>query len=112
MPPCWIFGIRSVVLALWRGFVWRLATLRPSTTTAAVASGDIRSQALPCLRDDFLKPCGLRTTRSTVPRLPASLPTSTTTVSPLRISGTLVARGWRLVGGHHSTSGASETIFM
>ena len=35
---------------------------------------------------------GARMTRSTLPRLPASLPASTTTVSPLRISGTFVAR--------------------
>src|SRR5215210_2816988 len=27
MPPCWTFGIRSVAPALWRGFVWRFATL-------------------------------------------------------------------------------------
>ena len=66
-----------------------------------------RSRAGTCCR-----PTGAgsrRMTRSTLPVLPASLPASTTTVSPLRISGTLVARVGR---GHHSTSGASETIFM
>ena len=51
-------------------------------------------------------------TRSTVPRLPASLPASTTTVSPLRISGTFGRRGDGGADGHHSTSGASDTIFM
>src|SRR6266545_2417953 len=34
MSPCWIFGIRSVELDVWRGFVCRLAMFRPSTTTA------------------------------------------------------------------------------
>ena len=33
MPPCWIFGARSVRPCVWRGLVWRLAMLRPSTTT-------------------------------------------------------------------------------
>ena len=35
-----------------------------------------------------------RITRSTVPRLPASLPDRSTTVSPFRISGTFVAWPW------------------
>src|SRR6185369_14142292 len=33
MPPCWILGARSVRPCVWRGLVWRLAMLRPSTTT-------------------------------------------------------------------------------
>jgi hypothetical protein len=39
--------------------------------------------------------------RATLPVLPLSLPLMTTTVSPLRMTR-----------GHHSTSGASEMIFM
>ena len=60
----------------------------------------------------FFQPCRLVTTRWTVPRLPASLPVSTSTSSPLRMSGTRVRAVGRGGGRHHSTSGASETIFM
>src|SRR3972149_6883376 len=70
MPPCWTRGARSLRPWRERGLVCRLAMLRPSTTRR---SG--------------------RTMRSTVPRLPESFPVSTTTSSPLRISGTLVTRG-------------------
>ena len=62
-----------------RGRWWRLAMLMPGTTTP-----------MPCL---------MRSTRSTVPRFPRSLPASTSTVSPFFTF-------------MHSTSGASEMIFM
>ena len=46
------------------------------------------------------RPRLVRSTRSTVPRFPRSLPASTSTVSPFLT----------FIG--YSTSGASETIFM
>src|SRR5918999_3666783 len=55
IPPCWV-RCRE------RG--WRLAMLMPGTTTP--------------------RPRFVRSTRSTVPRLPRSLPARTSTVSPLR----------------------------
>ena len=37
MPPCWIFGIDRSTWPDWRGFVWRLAMLTPSTTSLDAA---------------------------------------------------------------------------
>src|SRR5665647_3906658 len=76
MPPCCICGTRSFWFIRGRGFVCRLATFRPWTTTR---------YGVPVLSG--------RSTRSTIPRLPASLPPSTRIVSPLRISETFVTRG-------------------
>src|SRR5664279_802362 len=76
MPPCCICGTRSFWFIRGRGFVCRLATFRPWTTTR---------YGVPVLSG--------RSTRSTTPRLPASLPPSTRIVSPLRISETFVTRG-------------------
>src|SRR5688500_4290516 len=87
MPPCWILGMRSVELDVWRALVCRLAMFRPSTTTLTPPA------VVP--RRNMLRPRGAgwrRMTRSTVPCLPASRPESTTTVSPLRISGTFGLR--------------------
>ena len=53
----------------------------------------------------------LGSTRSTRPVLPRSLPEITFTWSPERIFS-VRALAPRLPRGHHSTSGASETIFM
>ena len=50
MPPCWIFGMRSLVPCVWRGLVWRLAMLRPSTTTATPPAATSGRQMLPCRR--------------------------------------------------------------
>ena len=46
MPPCCIFGTRSLVPADWRGLVWRLAMLRPSTTTLTPPAGEPRRKTL------------------------------------------------------------------
>src|SRR5436190_7461692 len=92
MPPCWILGTRSLVPADWRGFVWRFAMLSPSTTTLTPPAADPRRKTLLAELGEAWR----RITRSTVPRLPASLPASTTTVSPVRISGTFGVRGWRV----------------
>ncbi len=93
---------------VWRGLVCRLAMLSPSTTTWTPPAPEPRRKTLRAALGAAVR----RITRSTVPRLPASLPARTTTVSPLRISGTLGRRGSADPDGHHSTSGASETIFM
>ena len=45
MPPCWICGTRSLVPAVWRGLVWRLAMLRPSTTTLTPAGRGAATEA-------------------------------------------------------------------
>src|SRR5439155_18725080 len=95
IPPCWILGVRSVRPCVWRGLVWRLAMLRPSTTTdtGRVEAGFQKPRRerwlLPPLSGaTWLSAAELVTTRSTTPCLPASLPVSRSTVSPLRISGT------------------------
>ena len=108
MPPWWIFGVRSLAPADWRGLVCRLAMLMPSMTTLTPPAGELRRKTL----RDPLGDASRRITWSTTPRLPASLPASTTTVSPLRISGTLGLARCGGSDGHHSTSGASDTIFM
>src|ERR1035437_97572 len=82
MPPCCISGARSFCI-FWRGLVWRLAIFTPAITTE-IGRLDARRQYPPTLSAD----ARLRRTRSTLPRLPASLPCSTTTVSPVLISGT------------------------
>src|SRR5450756_1667318 len=76
MPPCCICGTRSFWFMRGRGFVCRFEMFSPWTTTR---------YGVPSFSG--------RSTRSTVPRFPASLPPSTRIVSPLRISGTLVTRG-------------------
>src|ERR1035437_2137536 len=85
MPPCW-----AMLWVFWlmcgRAFWWRLAMLTPEMT---IASGRLEAPrhtpAALSLDSRF------RRTLSTLPRLPASLPCRTTTVSPVRISGTLLA---------------------
>ena len=111
MPPGWIWGICGLAAVRWRGLVWRLAMLMPSTTTehAAVAPRPGRARRAPC---PSVQPWRVRMTCSTLPRLPASLPVSTRTWSPLRISGLLGRADCHGRSGHHSTSGASDTIFM
>ena len=64
IPPWVTFGVRSFVLELWRGFVWRFAMLMPSTTTAVAgerrhrrpAAAELRPRLLLALlvRDDAL----------------------------------------------------------
>jgi hypothetical protein len=61
-----------------------LRDVDPSTTTLTPPADDPRRKMLRVPPGEGSR----RMTRSTVPRLPASLPASTTTVSPLRISGT------------------------
>src|SRR6266540_2858588 len=90
MPPCCTRGIRSDVELEARGLVWRLATFRPSTMTDTPDKGLTCRHVPPPRVLSLAMPCGLRMTRSTTPRLPASLPASTRTVSPFRTSGTLV----------------------
>src|SRR5450759_845310 len=85
MPPCcamlWV-----VWLMRGRAFWWRLAMFTPEIR---IASGrlEVPRQAPAALSLDSR----FRRTLSTLPRLPASLPCKTTTVSPVRISGTLLA---------------------
>ena len=91
MPPCCIFGTRSFVPA-------RLARLGVALGDVEALDDDARRHRPTEPRRKTLRAelgAGWRRmTRSTVPRLPASLPARTTTVSPLRISGTLGLRGW------------------
>ena len=54
---------------------------------------------------------GSASTRSTLPRLPLSLPWITSTVSPFLMRKFLASCRACFFLRHHSTSGASETIF-
>ena len=112
IPPCWTFGVRSFVLALWRGFVWRFAMLRPSTTTAVVASGDIPSQTAAVLRLGLLE--ALRVADDALDRaaLAGVLAGQDDDGVARADLGDLRDARRGVAGGHHSTSGASETIFM
>ena len=97
---------------LWRGFVWRLAMLRPSTTTAAVASGDIAVHDAAVLRlrlrlallvaDDALDDAALA-------GVLAGQHDDGVALADLGDLGDATLDAAR---GHHSTSGASDTIFM
>ena len=105
IPPCWIFGIRSVELDVWRGLVCRLAMLSPSTTTLTPPAVEPRRY--------MLRPPGAgsrRMTRSTLPRLAGVLAGEHDDGVALADLGHL--RPGSRPDGHHSTSGASETIFM
>ena len=108
MPPCCIFGTRSLVPADWRGLVWRLAMLRPSTTTNVPPAGEPRRNTLRAelgaavATDDALD-------RATLAGVLAGEHDDGVALADLGHLGRLRARG---PGGHHSTSGASETIFM
>ena len=114
MPPCWIFGVRSVRPWVWRGLVWRLAMLSPSTTTAIG-----RDEA------GFQKPLRAFWPLAGAARRDALAGggVGQHAFDHALLAGVLAGQDHdrvaladlghaRLAEGHHSTSGASETIFM
>ena len=114
IPPWLTFGVRSLVFELCRGFVCRLAMLIPSTTTAAVASGDSAAHCRPYFARVFF---ALLVRQDALDR--AALAGVLAGEDDDRVAATdlghlrdaaraALCRGHR----HHSTSGASETIFM
>src|SRR5215213_4491394 len=98
MPPCWTFGARSVRPWVWRGLVCRLATFTPSTTTeiGRVDAG---------FQNPRRPRCGVRDHLLDQPALACILAGEHEDRVALADLGDP-----RTSGGHHSTSGASETI--
>ena len=85
----------------------------PSTTTEAVDRGDVRSKPAPYFAWLFLKPWGLRDDALDDAALAGVLADEhDDSVPGPDLRDLRCADGRPVVNGHHSTSGASDTIFM
>ena len=114
MPPCWMRGWRSVRPGARARLGVALGDVDALDHDGTPASGDVLLEGrAPKRLAVFLQPCGLRRTRCDDDRACRHPCRSVTSdLSPGPDVGHARAAWEVCAGGHHSTSGASETIFM
>ena len=115
MPPCWTFGARSVRPWVWRGLVWRLAMLMPSMTTAIGRDeAGFQKPVRAFWPFDVLLHRGHPLARRGVRQHALDHALLAGVLAGQHDDGVALADLGHAgpSEGHHSTSGASETIFM